>query len=214
MPNGGERFVSGIECLEISDEKRPIIVGERTNVIGSRLFRELIAEEKYEEAAEIARRQVRSGAQIIDICLANPDRDELHDMEAFLAHVIRKVKVPLMIDSTDPRVIERALTYSQGKAIINSINLEEGEERFRQVVPMAREYGAAFVVGCIDEDKQQGMALTRQRKLEIALRSYELLVHKYGVPPTTSSSTLWSFPAPPATSSTWVPPERRSKGSA
>lgn len=177
-------YVSGIEALEVSDEKRPIIVGERTNVIGSRLFRELIAGEKYEEAAEIARRQVRGGAQIIDICLANPDRDELRDMETFLSYVIHKVKVPLMIDSTDPRVIERALTYCQGKAIINSINLEEGEERFRQVVPLARRYGAALVVGCIDEDKQQGMALTRQRKLEIARRSYDLLVNKYGVPPT------------------------------
>ncbi|HLS91857.1 MAG TPA: methionine synthase [Limnochordia bacterium] len=176
-------FVSGIEVLEISDEKRPVIVGERTNVIGSRQFRELVAAGKYEEASEIARRQVKSGAQVIDICLADPDRDELADMEKFLQHVVRKVKVPLMIDSTDPKVIERALTYSQGKAIINSINLEEGEERFRQVVPLARKYGAALVVGCIDEHKEQGMALTRERKLEIALRSYDLLVNKYGVPP-------------------------------
>lgn len=175
-------FLSGIEALEISDEKRPVIVGERTNVIGSRLFKELIVGEKYEEAAEIARRQVNSGAHIIDICLANPDRDELRDMEAFLSQVVKKIKVPLMIDSTDPAVIERALTYSQGKAVINSINLEDGEERFEQVVPIARAYGAALVVGTIDEDKRQGMAITRERKLEIARRSYELLTKKYGVP--------------------------------
>jgi len=184
IPRRTGTFVSGLENLEISDEKRPILVGERTNVIGSRLFRELIASGKYEEASEIARKQVKSGAQIIDICLANPDRDELKDMEAFLSHVIRKVKVPLMIDSTDPKVFERALTYCQGKAILNSINLEEGEERFQKVVPLAREFGAALVVGCIDEDKQQGMAVTRERKLEIARRSYRLLVEKYGVPPT------------------------------
>jgi len=180
IPRRSGTFVSGLESLEISDEKRPVLVGERTNVIGSRKFRELIASGKYEEASEIARRQVKNGAQIIDICLANPDRDELADMEAFLSHVVRKVKVPLMIDSTDPKVFERALTYSQGKAILNSINLEEGEERFRQVVPLAKEYGAALVVGCIDE---QGMAVSRERKLEVARRAYRLLVETYGVPP-------------------------------
>ncbi len=187
-------FVSGTENLEIEETNRPIIVGERTNVIGSRKFRELIAEEKFDEASEIARTQVRNGAQIIDVCLANPDRDELRDMEAFLEQVIKKVKAPLMIDSTDPAVIERALTYCQGKAIINSINLEDGEERFEQVVPMARRFGAAFVVGTIDEDKQQGMAITRERKLEIAKRSYDLLVHKYGVPPSDIIFDPLTFP--------------------
>src|SRR5690606_23544069 len=187
-------FVSGIENLEITDENRPIIVGERTNVIGSRLFKQLIIEEKFEEASEIARRQVRGGAQIIDICLANPDRDELQDMENFLSHVIHKVKVPLMIDSTDPMVIERALTYCQGKAIINSINLEDGEERFEQVVPLARRYGAALVVGTIDDDPVQGMAVTRERKLAIARRSYDLLVNQYGVPPTDIIFDPLTFP--------------------
>src|SRR5690606_37908261 len=114
---------------------------------------------------------------------ANPDRDELADMEAFMAEVVKMVKVPLMIDSTDPAVIERALTHCQGKAIINSINLEDGEERFAQVVPLAKRFGAALVVGTIDEDPEQGMALTRERKLQIALRSYDLLVNKYGVRP-------------------------------
>jgi len=187
-------FVSGIENLEIEETNRPVIVGERTNVIGSRKFRELIAQEKYDEASEIARAQVKGGAQIVDICLANPDRDESRDMEAFLDHVIKKVKVPLMIDSTDPAVIERALTYCQGKAIINSINLEDGEERFERVVPLARKFGAAFVVGTIDEDKKQGMAVTRERKLEIAKRSYDLLVNKYGVPPSDIIFDPLTFP--------------------
>ncbi len=174
---------SGIELVEAEDSTRPLLVGERTNVIGSRKFKELICAERFEEASDIARRQVKGGAQILDLCLANPDRDELADMERFLAQVIQKVKAPLMIDSTDARVIERSLTYCQGKAIINSINLEDGEERFERVVPLAKSFGAALVVGCIDEDPQSGMAVTRQRKIEIARRSYGLLTGKYGVRP-------------------------------
>ena len=172
--------VSGVEAVFLEEESRPLLVGERTNVIGSRQFRELIAAGRYEEAAEIARRQVKGGAQIIDVCLADPDRDELEDMERFLEHAVKRVKVPLMIDSTDPAVVERALTHSQGKAIINSINLEEGEERFAAVVPLLRRYGAAVVVGTIDEG---GMAVDRERKLAVARRSYELLTEKYKVAP-------------------------------
>src|SRR3989338_6480668 len=183
-PMNTQKFhmLSGIDALEITEEMRPVIVGERTNVIGSRKFKTLICEEKFEEASEIARAQIKKGAQIIDVCLANPDRDEMHDMKNFLSHVIKKIKAPLMIDSTDASVIEKALTYSQGKAIINSINLEDGEERFEKVVPMAQKQGAALVVGTIDDDPKQGMGITRQRKLEIAKRSYQLLTQKYNVP--------------------------------
>lgn len=170
--------VSGIEPLIYEADMRPIMVGERTNVIGSRKFKRLINEGRYEEAAEIARAQVKGGAHVIDVCLADPDRDELHDMEQFLKEAIKKVKVPLVIDSTDYKVIEKALTYSQGKAIINSINLEDGEERFASICPLIHTYGAAVVVGTIDE---QGMAITAEQKLAVAKRSYELLVHKYGV---------------------------------
>ena len=170
--------LSGVDYLEVGDDVRPVIVGERTNVIGSRKFKDLIVAEQWEDASEIARAQVKRGAQVIDLCLANPDREELRDMERFLAAVIRKVRVPLMIDSTDEKVVESALTYCQGKAIINSINLEDGEERFHKVVPLARRYGAALIVGCIDET---GMAVTRGRKLEVAERSHDLLTRKYGI---------------------------------
>ena len=173
--------VSGIEVLYPTDDTRPVIVGERTNVIGSRRFKELIVEERFEEAAEVGRGQVRGGAQVLDVCLANPDRDEAADMERFMTFVTRKVKVPLMIDSTDARVIELALRHCQGKAIVNSINLEDGLERFDRVVPLLRTYGAAVVVGCIDEDKQQGMAVTTERKLAIAERSWQLLTGTYGL---------------------------------
>ncbi|RKG95935.1 methionine synthase [Corallococcus sp. CA053C] len=170
--------LSGVDYLEVTDEQRPIIVGERTNVIGSKKFKELIVAGQFDDASEIARAQVRRAAQVIDICLANPDRDELDDMRHFLDVVVKKVRVPLMIDSTDEKVIAMALTYCQGKAIINSVNLEDGEERFEKVVPLARAYGAALVVGCIDEI---GMAVTAERKLAVAERSFELLTKKYGM---------------------------------
>ncbi|ALS75026.1 methionine synthase [Planococcus rifietoensis] len=172
--------VSGIEVLEYDESMRPLFVGERTNVIGSRKFKRLIIEGKFEEAAEIARAQVKNGAHVIDICLANPDRDELEDMAAFMQEVVKKVKVPLVIDSTDEDVIEASLKFSQGKAIINSINLEDGEERFDAVMPLVKKYGASVVVGTIDEI---GMAVTRERKLEIAERSYHLLTEKWGLAP-------------------------------
>ncbi|WP_042353828.1 methionine synthase [Bacillus rubiinfantis] len=174
-------MVSGIEPFIYDDPTlRPILVGERTNVIGSRKFKRLIAEGKFEEAAEVARAQVKGGAHVIDLCLADPDRDELIDMENFIREVVKKVKVPLVIDSTDEKVIEKALNYSQGKAIINSINLEDGEERFQAVVPLIHRYGAAVVVGTIDEE---GMGVTAERKLAIAERSYDLLVNKYQLKP-------------------------------
>jgi 5-methyltetrahydrofolate--homocysteine methyltransferase len=174
--------VSGVEAVYPADDVRPVIVGERTNVIGSRRFKELIVDEKFEEASEIGRAQMRGGAQVLDVCLANPDRDESADMDRLMGFLSRKVKAPLMIDSTDARVLELALRMCQGKAIVNSINLEDGEERFERVVPLLRTYGGAVVVGCIDEDKQQGMAVTRQRKLAIAERSHALLTGKYGLP--------------------------------
>src|SRR5690606_21275659 len=154
---------------------RPVIVGERTNVIGSRLFKRLITEGKIDEATEVARAQVKNGAQIVDICLANPDRDEPGDMRILKENRVRASKAPITIDSTDEKVIEYGLTVCQGKAIINSINLEDGEDRFEKVIPLAKKYGAALVVGTIDDDPIQGMGVTRERKLEIAKREYDLL---------------------------------------
>jgi 5-methyltetrahydrofolate--homocysteine methyltransferase len=174
---------SGIETIEAEDSTRPLLVGERTNVIGSRLFKDLVAEEKWEEASEIARRQVRGGAHIVDVCLQSTERDEKKDIPPFYEKLIRKVKAPVMIDTTDPSAVALALTYCQGKAIINSINLEDGEEKFEKVVPIAHDFGAAVVVGCIDEDKLQAQAFTRERKLAIAQRSYALLTEKYGLAP-------------------------------
>ena len=180
IPSHRRSLVSGLEAVELAEDNRPLLVGERTNVLGSRKFKRLIADKDFEAAAEVGRAQVRSQAQILDVCLQDPDRDEIADVEGFLDRLIRMVKVPLMIDSTDAAVMERALTYCQGKAVLNSINLEDGLHRFEKVVPLAKRFGAALIVGLIDE---KGMAVTVERKLEVARRSYQILVEQMGIAP-------------------------------
>jgi 5-methyltetrahydrofolate--homocysteine methyltransferase len=175
-------FVSGIEFLEIEEANRPLLVGERTNIIGSKKFKKLIIREAFEEAAEVGRKQVKKGGQILDVCLANPDREELEDLRSFLPELVKKVRVPVMIDSTCDDVFEFALQNLPGKCILNSVNLEEGEARFERVSGYIRRHGGALVVGCIDEDPDMGMAVTTERKLEIAKRSHKLLTEKYGLP--------------------------------
>jgi len=177
-------LVSGIEAVELTAENRPLLVGERTNVLGSRKFKRLVTEGAWEEAAEVGRAQVKAGAQIIDVCLQDPDRDEPADMAAFLEQLTRLVKAPLMIDTTDAEVMEQALTWCQGKSILNSINLEEGRARFDRVVPLARRFGAALVVGAIDEP---GMAVTAERKLEVFRRSHQILTEEMGM----AAEDLW-----------------------
>ena len=175
--------LSGLDTLIVDEDTRPVLIGERTNVLGSRKFRRLINEGRIEEAAEVGRSQVRGGAHLLDVCLQDPDRDETEDVTSFLAALTKKIKAPIVIDSTDAAVIEEALKLTPGKSLINSVNLEDGEERFQRVVPLARRYGAALVVGCIDEDKEQAQAITRERKLAIAQRSHDILTQKYGVAP-------------------------------
>ncbi len=175
--NKNENALSGLISLEVPKD-RPIYVGERTNVIGSRIFKNLIASEQFDEATEIARLQIKGDADVIDICLANPDRDELSDMKNFLEQVAKFAKIPIMLDSTDIKVIEEGLKYLQGKGIINSINLEDGEEKFDKMAKIIKKYGAAVVVGLIDEE---GMAVSLEKKLAVARRSYKLLTEKYGI---------------------------------
>jgi 5-methyltetrahydrofolate--homocysteine methyltransferase len=183
-PENNHRTVySGIDIIEAEESTRPLIVGERTNVIGSRQFKNLVAAEQWEEATEIGRRQVKSGAHIVDVCLQSTDREEMKDIAPFYGQLIKKIKVPIMIDTTDARAVEQALMYCQGKSIINSINLEDGEEKFERVCPLAQSYGAAIIVGCIDEDPVQAQAFTRERKLQIAQRSIKLLTEKYAIRP-------------------------------
>src|SRR5262249_45750679 len=157
VPHHHRSLISGLEAVELTDDNRPLLVGERTNVLGSRKFKRLIREGQQEAAAEVGRAQVKAGAQVLDACPQAPDRDEIPDMEAFLDRLVRLVKVPIMLDSTDAGVMARALTYCQGKAILNSINLEDGRARFEKVVPLARRFGASLEGGAIDE---KGMPVT------------------------------------------------------
>ncbi len=172
--------VSGIETVYVEPENRPLMVGERTNISGSRKFKRLIAEGRWEEASEVARAQVKNGAHIVDINLQDTDIDEEAAVNAFYPEVVKKVKVPIMIDSTYDHIVELGLKYSQGKAIINSINLEDGESKFEKIVPLIHKYGAAVVCILIDE---RGQAVSRDAKVEVALRSFDLLVNKYGLKP-------------------------------
>ncbi|WP_425465001.1 methionine synthase [Paenibacillus sinopodophylli] len=168
--------VSGIETVFIEPENRPIMIGERTNISGSRKFKRLLKEEKFDEASEIARAQVKGGAHVIDINLQDTDIDEAYAVHQFLPQVVKKIKAPLMLDSTYDHIIELGLKYSQGKAIINSINLEDGESKFEQILPLIHRYGAAVVMILIDE---RGQAVSREAKMEVAERSYKLLTEKY-----------------------------------
>ncbi|HUO85813.1 MAG TPA: homocysteine S-methyltransferase family protein, partial [Thermoanaerobaculia bacterium] len=187
IPDHHRSLVSGLEAVELTEDNRPLLVGERTNVLGSRHFRELVAAGDWEGAAEVGRAQIRAGAQVIDVCLQDTDREEIADVEAFLDRLTRVVKVPLMIDSTDAAVMARALTWCQGRSILNSINMEDGRARFDAVVPLARSFGAAVVVGTIDEE---GMAVTAERKLEVARRSWRILAEEHGL----AAEDIWWDP--------------------
>jgi len=182
-PNPHRAYYSNKELVEAEASTRPLIVGERTNLIGSRLFKDLVAGQKWEEASEIARWQIRNGAHVIDVCLQSSDGDESQDIPPFYTKLTRKIKAPIMIDTTDPKAVELALTHCQGKSIINSINLEDSEEKFERICPLAKAYGAAVICGTIDEDPVQAQAFTRERKLAVAERSVALLTRKYGLAP-------------------------------
>ena len=150
-------------------------MGERTNVLGSRKFKELVREARWAEAAEVGRRQVRGRAGLLDVCLADAEGDEVAAMRAAVTALRRAVRVPLMVDSTDPEVMAAALELIPGRPVLNSVNLEDGGARLERVAAMARRFGAALVAGCIDEHPTDGMARTAERKLEVAERLLERL---------------------------------------
>jgi 5-methyltetrahydrofolate--homocysteine methyltransferase len=164
----------------IRQEPAPLIVGERTNANGSRLFRDLLLAEDFDGIMEVAKEQEAEGAHVLDVCTAYVGRDEVKDISEVVKRLALQARVPLMIDSTEAPAIEAALKLYGGKSIINSINLEDGEERMEKICPMLKTYGAAVVALTIDE---QGMAKTKEKKFDIAKRIYDLAVNKYGIPP-------------------------------
>jgi 5-methyltetrahydrofolate--homocysteine methyltransferase len=158
----------------------PVIVGERTNANGSRKFKELLSKEDWDGLVEMAKDQVREGAHILDVCVAYVGRDEVRDIKEVISRYRTQVSIPIMIDSTEAPAIETALELLGGRCIINSINLEDGEERMKKVCPLAKKFGAAVVALTIDET---GMAKTADAKVAVAKRIYDLAIHKYGLRP-------------------------------
>lgn len=174
--------LSGLEPLVLNENSNFINVGERTNVAGSKKFLRLIKEEKFDEAIEIARHQVDGGAQIIDINMDDGLIDGKHAMVTFLNLIAAEpdiCKVPIMIDSSKWEIIEAGLQVIQGKGIVNSISLKEGEEEFIRQAKMIKRYGAAVIIMAFDE---VGQADNYQRRIEIAKRSYDILVNKVKFP--------------------------------
>ena len=176
-------WLSGLEMLNVSKEVQFVNVGERCNVAGSRKFLRLIKEKNYDEAISIARKQVADGALVIDINMDDGLLDAKQEMQTFLNMLAAEpdiARVPVMIDSSDREVIRAGLKCVQGKSIVNSISLKEGEEKFIEHAEDVVRYGAAVVVMCFDEE---GQATTYERRIEIAHRAYRILTEKVGMNP-------------------------------
>ncbi len=181
-PDGLPRF-SGLEALVVRPDSNFVNVGERTNVTGSRRFARLVLGGDYETAVEVARQQVENGAQLIDVCMDEGMLDGVEAMRRFLRLIAAEpdvARVPLMIDSSRWEVLEEGLKNAQGKCVINSLSLKDGEEEFRRRARLARRYGAAVVVMAFDE---QGQAVDQERRLQIAGRAWGILVGELGFPP-------------------------------
>ncbi|HEX6643037.1 MAG TPA: homocysteine S-methyltransferase family protein, partial [Gemmatimonadales bacterium] len=175
--------LAGLEPLTIGPDSLFVNVGERTNVTGSRRFAKLVLDGQFETALEVARQQVESGAQMIDVNMDEAMLDSERAMATFLNYIASEPdisRVPIMIDSSKWSVIEAGLRCVQGKAVVNSISLKEGEEAFLRQAELVRRYGAAVVVMAFDEE---GQADTADRKVEICWRSYRLLTERVGLPP-------------------------------
>ncbi len=166
--------------VPLMQDPAPLLIGERSNATGSKAFRELLLAEDYEGTLTVAQQQVRAGAHAIDVSVGFAGRDETRDMHEVVRRYAQKINLPLMVDSTQTQGIETALKLIGGKPIINSVNLEDGIEKFDAVCSLAKKYGASLVCLTIDE---VGMAKSAERKLEVAERIYELATQKHGLNP-------------------------------
>ncbi|WP_299128052.1 methionine synthase [uncultured Winogradskyella sp.] len=175
--------LSGLEPLVVTPESNFVNVGERTNVTGSRKFLRLIKEEKYNEALEVARNQVDGGAQILDVNMDEGMLDGVYAMTTFLNLIASEPdisRIPIMIDSSKWEIIEAGLQVAQGKCVVNSISLKEGEAEFKRQAKLVKRYGAAVIVMAFDET---GQADNYDRRIEICKRSYDILVNEVNFPP-------------------------------
>ncbi len=180
-PQEKDRLTSLTQAVDVRQDKSYLIVGERTNTNGSRQFKRLLQEEDWDGLVSMARDEVRGGSQVLDVCVDFVGRDGVSDMHEVVKRYVQQVGVPLMLDSTDPKVLETGLKLAGGRCALNSTNLEDGEEKFGQMCELARRYGALLVCGTIDEDPENAMGRTEERKIEIAKRIRDLAVNKYGL---------------------------------
>ena len=179
--NSAPLLASSVQAVPMFQEPRPFFIGERLNTLGSRKFKQLILAEDFEGALEIARQQMENGAHGLDLCLALTERsDEADLMRRLIKTLSPVVRAPLVIDSTEPEVIETALKTAPGRCLINSTNLESGRTKADKIFDLAKKYNAAVIVLTIDE---VGMAKTAARKLEIARRLYDIAVNEHGLRP-------------------------------
>ena len=180
-PQPKEQLSSLTQAVDIRQDNSYLIIGERTNTNGSRQFKRLLQEENWDGLVSMARDEIKGGAMVLDVCVDFVGRDGQRDMHEVVRRYVQQIAVPLMIDSTDPAVMEVALKLAGGRCALNSANLEDGEEKFARICSLAKRYGAALVVGCIDEDPQAAMARTAERKIAIARRARDLAVGKFGL---------------------------------
>jgi 5-methyltetrahydrofolate--homocysteine methyltransferase len=175
------RVSSAMRAITLHQDPPPLLVGERVNAQGSRKVKRLLLADDYEGILEVAREQVDSGAHVLDVCVALTERgDEAEQMSKVVKLLSMSVETPLVIDSTEANVIEAALEHIPGRGIVNSINMENGRKRIDSVVPLVKKHGAAVIALTIDEI---GMAKTRERKLEVARKIYDIVVGEYGLSP-------------------------------
>ncbi len=182
------------QSVSLRQDTSFLIVGERCNTNGSRKFKRLLAEGDIDGMLEMAREQVSEGAHVLDVCVDYVGRDGIADMTAVVTRFGADLTTPLMLDSTEPPVLEAGLKLVPGKCIVNSVNLEDGENRLAQVCRLLRRYGAAVVALTIDDDPREAMAKTAKRKLAVATRLYELLTSKYGIAPEDIFFDCLTFP--------------------
>ncbi len=168
-------------AVEYRQDNSILNIGERTNASGSRKFKRLLEEENWDEIMSLAREMVREGSHVVDVNVDYAGRDNCKDMQEVVGRLVQQVNAPLMLDSTQPATIEAGLKRAGGKCIINSANLEDGEEKFAVMCELARKYGAGLVLGTIDEDPEEAMARTADRKIAIAERMFKLATEKYGL---------------------------------
>src|ERR687893_2086186 len=175
------RVSSALKAVDIKQEPPPLIIGERLNTQGSKKAKQMVLMNDFDGLVNLARAQVEDGAHCLDVCVATTERsDELEFMRTLVKRLSLEIEAPLVIDSTDPKVIEMALKQTPGRPIINSINLEGDGTRFHALAPLMVKYGVPAIAMCIGP---KGMAKTPEEKLEVAELIYEIGTKQYGLKP-------------------------------